>query len=155
MAIVTNFVVGSALASRLSPAERMRMGVVASMMPLIPGALIVQALVEREPEDAVYEGGSEDEGGKTLSASSIVERQRLQLRSDKRAIERIEQGLRDLLDRAEAEGRSLSVDEWDWANTQLEELKFLEEKLAEETTSSFERALRAHKPPDAPEDESE
>ena len=61
----------------------------------------------------------------------------------------------DVVDRAEAEGRSLSVDEWDWANTQLEELKFLEEKVAEETTSSLKRALNAHKPPNVPEDESE
>jgi hypothetical protein len=57
MASIAGFVIGSALAGDLSDSERMRMGLVGSLMPSpLVAALIVESLLEREAsEDAEHD----------------------------------------------------------------------------------------------------
>src|SRR5438067_1117774 len=68
MASIAGFVIGSALASDLSEPERMRLGLVGSLMPSpLVGALIVESLVESEEKDI----GDKSEGAQALSAARL------------------------------------------------------------------------------------
>jgi hypothetical protein len=150
MASIAGFVIGSALASDLSESERMRLGLVGSLMPSpLVGALIVESLVESE------EKGSGDKGevGTALAAARL-EDDKARVRHEKREVEAIEQELYDRAARAEGRG-GFTAQEWDSANEDFELLKIQEEKLAEDRTKLVENALRAAEPSDSDDDQSE
>ncbi len=150
MASIAGFVIGSALASDLSESERMRLGLVGSLMPSpLVGALIVESLVESEDKDS----GDKSEGGQALSAARS-EDDKARVRHEKRDVEAMEQELYDRAARAEARG-GFTAQERDSANADFELLKIQEEKLAEDRMKLVENALRAAKPSDSGDDQSE
>lgn len=173
MANLAGFVIGSALASDLGGAERMRMGLVGSLMPSpLAGALIVEALVESEQEDG---GGKDDDGngddgelavrkgddGRGVGSVAVREVSdagasvvgRRQLRREQGEIEAKEQELYDLAERADRRGGELTTQEWDWAMRQLDWLKLHEERVADERARLLESVLSPRKPSDSSGDE--
>jgi len=149
MASIAGFVIGSALASDLSDSERMRMGLVGSLMPSpLVGALIVESLVESE------EKGSGDKGECSQALSDArTENDKARVQDEKREVETMEQQLLVRASRAEARG-GFTAQEWESANEDLELLKIQEEKLAADRTKLVESALRAAEPPDSHDDQS-
>jgi hypothetical protein len=150
MASIAGFVIGSALASDLSESERMRLGLVGSLMPSpLVGALIVEALVESEEKGS----GDKNEGDQALAAARLEE-DKARVRHEKREVEAMEQELYDRAARAEARG-GFTAQEWDSANEDFQLLKIQEEKLAEDRAKGVENALSAAEPSDSDDDQSE
>jgi hypothetical protein len=125
MASIAGFVIGSALASDLSDSERMRMGLVGSLMPSpLVGALIVESLVESEEKGS----GDKGEGSQALS-DARTENDKARVQDEKRGVETMERGGGDKGEGGQALSTARSEDDKARVQDEKREVETMEQQL--------------------------